>query len=65
MAVNTTMKGHRLRGGIRPSRSVDVQRVCAQSGCDTRLSRYNTREHCNQHAPITYPRVRGKFVDND
>lgn len=65
MAANTTMKGHRLRGGVRPSRSVDEQRVCAQAECSTQLSRYNTRDYCNQHAPITYPRVRGKFVDND
>lgn len=63
MAVNTTMKGHRLRGGVRPSRTVEGRRVCAEHQCSTRLSQYNTREFCNQHAPVTYPRVRGRFVD--
>lgn len=65
MAANTTMKGHRLKGGVRPSRQVDGHRRCAQAGCSTRLSRYNTRDHCNTHAPITYPRVRGRFVDEE
>ena len=63
LMAETTMKGHRLRGGVRPSRTVEGQRTCARPDCTTRLSRYNTREGCNSHAPVTYPRVRGRFVD--
>jgi hypothetical protein len=61
--AETTMKGHRLRGGVRPSRVVEGRRTCVSPDCSTKLSRYNTREHCNTHAPVTYPRVRGRFVD--
>lgn len=63
--AETTLKGQRLRGGVRPSKAIEGVRVCKQSTCSTRLSRYNKREFCNQHAPITYPRVRGRFVDEE
>ena len=63
--ADTTLKGHRLQGGVRPSKAIDGIRVCTQRGCATRLSRYNKRDHCNQHAPISYPRVRGRFVDGE
>lgn len=63
--AETTLKGHRLQGGVRPSKSIEGVRVCADKHCSTRLSRYNKRDHCNQHAPISYPRVRGRFVDSE
>ena len=56
------LQGDRLRGGIRPSRKFGEDRVCAQKGCETRLSQYNRREFCYAHAPVRFPRVRGRVV---
>jgi hypothetical protein len=60
--MTETMKGHRLRGGTRPSRNFGEGRVCAKADCDTRLSRYNRREYCYTHAPVRFPRVRGRVI---
>ncbi|MDH3306975.1 MAG: hypothetical protein OEO77_05605 [Acidimicrobiia bacterium] len=60
--AETTMKGRRIMGGVRPSRPVEEDRVCAHGGCDTKLSRYNKREFCYPHAPVKFPRVRGRIV---
>jgi hypothetical protein len=57
-----TLKGARLKGGLRPSRKYGEDRVCAQKGCNTRLSMYNRREYCYAHAPVRFPRVRGRVV---
>ena len=57
-----TLKGSRLRGGIRPSKAFAEGRVCSQISCDTRLSRYNKREFCHVHAPVKFPRVRGRIL---
>jgi hypothetical protein len=52
--------------GIRPgnlpaaSRTEPEGRTCAHPGCQTRLSIYNTRELCWQHADVTFPNYRGK-----
>ena len=58
----STLRGNRIRGGVRPSRTYTTGRVCAQKDCDTRLSQYNRREHCFQHAPTRFPRLRGRVV---
>lgn len=39
--------------------------MCAEPTCDTRLSRYNSREHCWQHAEIVYPNYRGRRLAPD
>ncbi len=39
-------------------------RVCAESGCETRLSVYNDQEFCSLHAPMVVPRMRGKVLDD-
>lgn len=57
-----TLKGNKLRGGIRPSRKFGEGRVCADQACDTLLSQYNRREYCFAHAPVRFPRVRGRVV---
>jgi len=38
------------------------QRVCADKGCQTRLSRYNRETFCFRHAPAKYRRMRGEFT---
>ncbi len=57
-----TLGGSQLRGRIRPSRTYAAGRVCRRNGCSTKLSVYNRREHCNIHAPVKFPRVRGRIV---
>ena len=57
-----TLKGNKLRGGVRPSRKFGEGRVCEDKSCDTLLSQYNRREYCFAHAPVRFPRVRGRVV---
>ena len=52
------LKASQIKGGIRPSKSFDQGRVCKEESCNTQLSIYNKREHCFNHAPVKYPRVR-------
>ncbi len=54
------MKGTRPGHLPPPSRQGEEGRVCAESGCETRLSVYNPGRHCWQHADITFPNYRGK-----
>ena len=52
-----------LIGKIRPIRLTDrpaesdQERVCAVTGCDTVLSRYNPDEQCSLHEPPSRSRV--------
>lgn len=60
MAENT-LKGKRIRGRrSRRPKTVERERVCADPTCDTQLSRYNSRKFCHVHAPVRFPRVRGR-----
>ncbi|MGH2685612.1 MAG: hypothetical protein ACRDJP_09120 [Actinomycetota bacterium] len=56
------VKGTRPGRMPRPSRQVedDLDRVCAEQGCTTMLSRYNNRDRCWQHSEIVYPNYRGR-----
>lgn len=60
--AETTLKGRRIDGSARPSRTVKGDRRCSKAGCDTKLSQYNKREFCFAHAPVRFPRVRGRIV---
>ncbi|MCL1692148.1 MAG: hypothetical protein M3096_00545 [Actinomycetia bacterium] len=62
---DNVMRGRRLDGGSRPPKTYSTERLCASSGCDTKLSRYNRREFCFAHAPIKYPRLRGRIVSSE
>ncbi len=61
---DNVMRGHRLDGGSRPPKTYSTERLCAANECDTKLSRYNRREFCFSHAPVKYPRLRGRIVNN-
>ncbi len=39
----------------------DEERVCADPSCKTKLTRYNTSDHCYRHKPRRFPRVRGRL----
>jgi hypothetical protein len=58
-------RGRRLDGGSRAPKTYSTERLCAGNGCDTKLSRYNRREFCFTHAPVKYPRLRGRIVNNE
>jgi hypothetical protein len=54
------IRGSRPRELPRPNRTYGEGRVCAEEGCDTRISVYNRSEYCWAHAPVRYPIVRGQ-----
>ena len=56
------MKGTAIKGVTRPSKDFGEGRVCAEADCVTKLSRYNKRDFCYSHAPVKYPRVRGRIL---
>ena len=57
------VKGAAIKGVTRPSKRFATGRQCAKPGCETSLSQYNKAEYCHAHAPIRFPRVRGKIMD--
>ncbi|HTZ09064.1 MAG TPA: hypothetical protein VMB72_08320 [Acidimicrobiales bacterium] len=46
----------------RPSRTFARGRVCAEPGCETKLSIYNDDEYCSLHMSPSAPRLRGKKI---
>jgi hypothetical protein len=54
------MKGSRPGRVPRPSRTAQDGRTCAEPGCSTKLSIYNMRTKCWQHAEIVFPNYRGR-----
>lgn len=57
-----SLKGSAIRGMTRPSRRYGQGRVCSHADCETRLSQYNRRDYCYTHAPVRFPRVRGRIL---
>jgi hypothetical protein len=60
MSDTTTFSGRKVAGKRRRPKTVDGLRVCSDSSCVTRLSRYNRNGTCHVHSPIHFPRVRGR-----
>lgn len=54
--------GSAFAGTGRPSRTFPRGRVCAEDGCETRLSIYNEGRFCSSHQPQVTPRMRGKKI---
>ncbi|MDX1468078.1 MAG: hypothetical protein R3258_01945 [Acidimicrobiia bacterium] len=61
--MSDIVRGAAIKGVTRPSKRFDTGRVCAKPGCNTKLSQYNKADYCHPHAPIRFPRVRGKILD--
>lgn len=61
--MSETVRGAAIKGVTRPSKRFESGRVCAKKGCGTKLSQYNKAEFCHVHAPIRFPRVRGKILN--
>lgn len=53
-------RGAAVRTLPRPNRQYAGDRVCADPGCDTKLSRYNKWQFCWQHEPVHSYVPRGK-----
>ena len=49
-------------GHGRPARTFERGRVCAETGCNTKLSIYNDSDHCCLHANGGAPRLRGRKI---
>ncbi len=49
-------------GSERPSKAFKANRLCAEDGCQTKLSIYNSGKFCYQHEPMVVPRTRGKKI---
>ena len=60
---STTMRATTAGRARRRPKTYGEARVCDDSSCDTRLSRYNRNEFCFQHAPVKFPRMRGEFTE--
>ncbi len=60
--MNESLKGKAIKGITRASRRYSEGRICDDPACDTKLSMYNKRDYCHAHAPIKFPRVRGRIV---
>ena len=54
--------GTGLAGNGRPSRTFRRGRICAEAGCETKLSIYNDEEYCSVHVSPSAPRLRGKKI---
>lgn len=55
-----TMRGKHVNALPRANRVYEAGRVCAEEGCDTRLSMYNRSKLCWQHEPLRYDVLRGR-----
>ena len=54
--------GSPITGNVRASKAFKSGRVCAEDGCGTVLSMYNSGRFCYQHEPMVTPRTRGKKI---
>lgn len=63
--MDTTFIASRPSGRTRRPKTYRLDRVCTDFSCDTVLSRYNQREACHVHAPVKFPRIRGRFEDDE
>ncbi|MBI2710821.1 MAG: hypothetical protein HYX34_14180 [Actinobacteria bacterium] len=57
-----SMSGERFTSADQPSLRYGKGRVCAEDGCETKLSMYNDGDFCALHHPMEAPRMRGKKI---
>lgn len=60
MAEIIAQRGRSVLSRPRPPKTIDDKRTCADSDCETVLSRYNKRATCSIHTPTHFPRNRGR-----
>jgi hypothetical protein len=54
------LKGASVRTLPRPNKTYTSGRICAEPGCETKLSMYNKWQYCWQHEPVHEYIPRGK-----
>ena len=54
------IRGSKAQALPRASQKFPKGRVCAEPGCETRLSTYNRRDRCWAHTEMKVPRLRGR-----
>jgi hypothetical protein len=54
------LRGEHAHALPRANRKFEAGRVCAEEGCETRLSIYNKSKLCWQHEPLRYDVLRGR-----
>ena len=57
--MTDVIRGSRPGDAKRPNQTYADGRVCAQVGCETRISIYNRATYCWKHTPVRFPVVRG------
>lgn len=62
-STTTTLRASTVGRARRRPKTFGEDRVCVESGCSVRLSRYNRADHCYAHAPARFPRLRGEFTE--
>jgi hypothetical protein len=60
--ADQSIGGTTLAGHGRPARTFRSGRVCAEHGCETKLSIYNDDDRCSVHLSPSTPRLRGKKI---
>jgi hypothetical protein len=60
--MQATMRASSVGRSRRRPKTYSEGRVCRESECTVRLSRYNNAEFCFNHAPARFPRLRGEFT---
>lgn len=61
--MDNVVIANRPIGRPRRPKTYPSGRVCDHDFCMTKLSSYNKQEQCHTHAPVSFPRVRGQFLD--
>lgn len=61
-STTTIYRASMPSGGRRP-KTDDSFRRCEVDDCETVLSRYNLGDLCAIHAPVRFPRTRGRSFD--
>ncbi len=61
----TAIKAARPGSRIRRPKTFASGRICCNDDCTVVLSRYNRADACYKHRPVVYPRIRGKFSDDE
>ena len=61
--MSTTMTASTVGRARRKPKTYGLDRVCGNDDCTVQLSRYNRANHCFNHAPARFPRLRGEFTE--
>ncbi len=60
MSVTTERIRGRAPARHKGPKRFEPGRVCVQPDCDTKLTSYNRHDVCFRHAPLRYPKPRGR-----